>query len=201
MPYRSYLRFGRQLMTIESSEIRDRQLISEVSAGNIEAFGELYDLYCNRAYSVALAVCCDNGRAQEAVQDAFLSVWRSAAGYRPQRGTVAAWLLTIVRYRAIDLARRKDSQDIHMASDAWLDACAAPDDVHNTAVKREEARQLRAALTALPDAQQEVITLAFYGQLSHTEIATQLRLPSGTIKGRMRLGLETLSANLDRAVA
>lgn len=188
-------------MTIESTAISDRKLIREVSAGNVEAFGELYDRYCDRAYRVALSVCRNDGRAQDATQEAFLSVWKSAADYRAQRGTVAAWLLTIVRYRAIDLVRRNGRHDTDLASDDWLDGCAAPDDVHDAAVKREDARRLQAALTSLPDAQQEVITLAFYGQLSHTEIATQLGLPSGTIKGRMRLGLEKLRANLDQAVA
>jgi RNA polymerase sigma-70 factor (ECF subfamily) len=188
-------------MTTESTAMRDRQLISEVSAGNAEALGELYDLYCDRAYRVAIAVCRDEGRAQDAAQDAFLSVWKSAACYRSQSGTVAAWLLTIVRHRAIDLVRRSARQDTPMTSDNWLGACSAPDDVHAAAVKRDDARRLQAALTTLPDAQQEVITLAFYGQLSHTEIAAHLGLPSGTIKGRMRLGLEKLRADLDRDVA
>jgi len=188
-------------MTIESTVTRDHQLISEVSAGNVEALGELYDLYCDRAYRVAFSACRDAGRAQDAAQDAFLSVWKSAAGYRPQTGTVAAWLLTIVRHRAIDLARRRDSRDTHLAGEDWLGACAGPDDVHDAAVKRDDARRLQASLALLPDPQHEVITLAFYGQLSHTEIATQLGLPSGTIKGRMRLGLQKLRANLDRAVA
>ena len=180
---------------------RDRQLISEVSAGNVEAFGELYDRYCDRAHRVALAVCRNEGWAQDAAQEAFLSVWKSAAHYRTQRGTVAAWLLTIVRYRAIDLARRNGRQYTHLTGDDRLDACAAHGDVHDTAIKRDGARGIQAALALLPDAQQEVITLAFYGQLSHTEIAVQLGLPSGTIKGRMRLGLEKLRANLDQAEA
>ena len=188
-------------MTLESTAIGDRQLISAVSGGDVKAFGELYDQYCDRAYRVAFSVCRDDGRAEEATQDAFLSVWKSAASYRPAQGTVAAWLLTIVRYRAIDLARRNDKHDTHRTSDDWLDEHAAPDDVYATAAKREDARRLQASLTLLPDAQQEVITLAFYGQLSHAEIAAQLGLPSGTIKGRMRLGLQKLRANLDHAVA
>lgn len=188
-------------MTSESTAVGDHHLVSEVSAGNVEAFGELYDRYHDRAYRVAFSVCRDDGGAQDATQDAFLSVWRSAASYRPQRGTVAAWLLTTVRYRAIDLARRNDRHDTHRASDERLDQSAASDDVHDTAAKRDDARRLQASLTSLPDAQQEVIVLAFYGQLSHTEIATQLGLPSGTVKGRMRLGMQKLRANLDQAVA
>jgi RNA polymerase sigma-70 factor (ECF subfamily) len=188
-------------MTIGITEIRDRQLIREASAGNVESFGELYDRYCDRAYRVAVSVCRDDGCAQDATQEAFLAVWKSAGSYRPQQGTVAAWLLTIVRYRAIDLARRNDRHDTRRASDDELDQRAAPDDVYESAVEHDDVRRLQTSLTLLPDAQQEVITLAFYGELSHTEIAARLGLPAGTIKGRMRLGLQKLRASLDQAVA
>lgn len=189
-------------MSLESTASRDRQLMSDVSAGSVEAFEELYDRYCDRAYRVAYSACHDEGHAQEATQDAFLSLWKSASGYRPHKGTVAAWLLMIVRYRAIDLARRNDKHDANLAGDDCLDALVALDDAHDTAaVKRDDARRLKASLVLLPEAQQEVITLAFYGQLSHTEIATLLGLPAGTIKGRMRLGLQRLRTNLDQAVA
>jgi RNA polymerase sigma-70 factor (ECF subfamily) len=190
-----------QVSAAMANAITDRQLISAVSAGNVEAFAELYDRYCDRAYRVAVSVCRDDGRAQDAAQEAFLAVWRSAASYRPQQGTVAAWLLTVVRHRAIDVARRNDKHDAHRASDDELDQRAAPDDVCDAAVKRDDADRLQARLALLPDGQQEVITLAFYGQLSHTEIATRLALPAGTIKGRMRLGLHKLRTNLDQAVA
>jgi RNA polymerase sigma-70 factor (ECF subfamily) len=191
----------RQLTTIESIAIRDRQLITDVSAGSVNAFAELYDRYCDRAYRVAFSVCRDDGRAQDAAQEAFLSVWNGARSYRPEQGSVSAWLLTVVRNRAIDLARRNDKHDTRRASDDWLDERAALDDVYDTAVKHDDARRLQASLTLLPAAQHEVITLAFYGQLSHTEIATQLGLPAGTIKGRMRLGLQKLRASLDQVVA
>jgi len=175
--------------------------MARVSAGSAEAFGQLYDRFCNRAYGVAYSVCRDDGRAQDAVQDAFLSLWTSRTSYRPQRGTVAGWLLTVVRYRAIDLARRNGTHAAHWANDDRLDERPAPDDVSATVLERDTADRLRASLTELPDEQQEVIALAYYGQLSHTEIATQLRLPSGTVKGRMRLGLQKLRASVDQAAA
>ena len=175
--------------------------MSEVSAGSVGAFGQLYDRFCDRAYGVAYSVCRDEGRAQDAVQEAFLALWTSRTSYRPQRGTVAAWLLTVVRYRAIDLARRNGSHAAHWASEDRLDQRHAPDDVHAAIVERDTADRLRAALTRLPDEQQEVIVLAYYGQLSHTEIATQLRLPPGTVKGRMRLGLHKLRASIRQVVA
>lgn len=168
--------------------------MAEVSAGSVESFGDLYDRYCDRAYHVAWAVCRDDGRAQEAVQDGFLAVWKSRTSFHSQRGTVAAWLLTMVRHRAIDLARRNGKHAARRAGDYQLDWLPASDDPVETAVKGDDAKRLQEALARLPDAQAEVIALAYYGQLSHTEIAAQLGLPPGTVKGRMRLGLQKLRA-------
>jgi RNA polymerase sigma-70 factor, ECF subfamily len=178
-----------------SALLSDGELMAKVSAGNMESFVDLYDRYCARAYHVARAVCRDDGCAQEAVQDGFLSVWNSRANYHPQQGTVAAWLLTVVRYRAIDIARRNHKHLSRRASGDHLEDGAALDDPFETAAERDDAQRLQASLALLPDAQAEVITLAYYGQLSHTEIATQLGLPTGTVKGRMRLGLEKLRAD------
>lgn len=178
----------------------DRRLMREVSAGSIAAFGELYDRFCQRAYGVAFSVCGDEGRAQDAVQEAFLSLWKSRASYRSQRGSVAAWLLTVVRYRAIDVARRDGTHVARWASDDRLDERSAPDNVSDSVIERDDAGHLRGALALLSDEQREVITLAYYGQLSHTEIATRLGLASGTVKGRMRLGLQKLR-NVDEAAA
>ncbi|MHB8660233.1 MAG: RNA polymerase sigma factor [Solirubrobacteraceae bacterium] len=186
---------------MKSSDPDDRELMSDVSAGSIEAFGQLYDRFCNRAYRVAHSVCRDEGRAQDAVQEAFLAIWKSRTTYHPQRGTVAGWLLTVVRYRAIDLARRNGNHAARWASDDRLDEHPAPDDIDATVVERDSADRLRASLARLPDEQQEVIGLAYYGQLSHTEIATVLRLPPGTVKGRMRLGLQKLRASMKQAAA
>lgn len=181
---------------MKSASPDDRELMAEVSAGSVEAFGRLYDRFCNRAYGVAYSVCRDEGRAQDAVQEAFLSLWKSRASYNPQRGTVAAWLLAVVRYRAIDLVRRDGDRAARWGTDDRLDKRPAPDDVDATVAERDTADRLRASLARLPDAQREVITLAYYGQLSHTEIASQLRLPPGTVKGRTRLGLQKLRASM-----
>jgi RNA polymerase sigma-70 factor (ECF subfamily) len=150
---------------------------------------------------VARAVCHDDGRAQEAVQDGFLAVWNSRANYRSQQGTVAAWLLTVVRYRAIDVARSNHRHASRRASGNQLNDRASADDPFETAAKHEDAQRLHASLATLPDAQAEVITLRYYAQLSHTEIAVRLGLPAGTVKGRMRLGLQKLRADSDRAAA
>ena len=175
--------------------------MSEVSAGNIEAFGELFDRFSSRAYGVAYSVCRDDGRAQDATQEAFLSIWKGRMNYRPERGTVAAWLLTVVRYRAVDLARRNGRHAVHWASDTYLEQSPAPDDVSAEVLAQDTADRLRESLALLPEKQQEVIALAYYGQLSHTEIARQLHLAPGTVKGRMRLGLHKLREGMDQATA
>jgi RNA polymerase sigma-70 factor, ECF subfamily len=179
--------------------LTDIELMAKVTAGSVQSFVDLYDRYCDRAYHVARAVCRDDGCAQEAVQDGFLSVWNSRAHYHPQQGTVAAWLLTVVRYRAIDIARRNEKHLSRRASGDHLEDRGVVDDPFETAAERDDAQRLQASLALLPDAQAEVITLAYYGQLSHTEIAAQLGLPTGTVKGRMRLGLQKLRADTKRA--
>jgi RNA polymerase sigma-70 factor, ECF subfamily len=175
----------------------DAGLMRRIESGSIEAFEHLYDRYAHQAYRMALSVCREPGRAEEAVQDAFIAVWRNRTPYRPERGTVAAWLLSSVRYRAIDAARRHGKHLKRRADESSIDAdllVTDPDEVSDV-----DAAHLHTLLNQLPDAQREVITLAFYGQLTHTEIADHLQLPAGTIKGRMRLGLEKLRAKVEQA--
>ena len=181
--------------------LTDGELMARVSAGSVDSFVDLYDRYYERAYRVARSVCHDDGRAQEVVQDGFLSVWNSRANYRSQQGTVAAWVMTVVRYRAIDAARSNQRHASRRASDDQPITRSAGEDPCETAIKRDEAQRIQASLATLPDAQAEVITLAYYGQLSHTEIAAHLGVPRGTVKGRMRLGLQKLSADLKPAAA
>lgn len=177
----------------------DDLLMSQVKGGSVDAFEELYDRYSARAYRVARSICQDQGRAEDAVQEAFLSIWKSRMAFRPQRGTLAAWLLTTVRYRAIDGARRDHRHAGRRADEHTLAAYPAPGALVDQVASRDEADRLRMLLNILPETQREVITLAFYGELTHTEIATALRLPTGTVKGRMRLGLHKLREAIDLA--
>lgn len=171
--------------------------MERVQADSAEAFAVLYDRFCDRAYRVAWSVCQHHGRAEDAVQDAFVSVWRSRSTYRPADGTVAAWVLSVVRYRAIDVARRHAMEVRRRADEELLDSVPAGVDVAGRAEAHAEAGSLRQLLGQLPDAQREVIVMAFFGELTHTEIATQLGLPAGTVKGRMRLGLQKLRRSLE----
>lgn len=171
-----------------------------MAGGSIPAFEELYDRYGSRAYCVARKICRDEHRAEEAVQEGFTSVWRNRKSYQPDRGAPAAWLLTLTRNRAIDVARRHGNHAKHRAGEDAIESQRAPGDVAERAVTLADAAAVRARLHALPHTQKEVIALAFYGQLTHSEIATELDIPSGTVKGRMRLGLQKLRTSTMQAV-
>ena len=177
--------------------IDDEQVMAAVKAGSVDAFAVLYDRYCDRAYRIAWSACRDDGQAEEAVQEAFGSIWKTRATYEPRIGTVAPWVLSVVRYRAIDIARRNGPHVANQASDVLHTICA-PDRVADEVVAGAQARDVLRLLAELPDAQREVLTLAFYGHLTHSEIAAHLGLPAGTVKGRMRLGLQRLRADIQR---
>jgi RNA polymerase sigma-70 factor (ECF subfamily) len=124
------------------------------------------------------------------VQDAFLSLWRSNARYDRNRGSVRTWVLGIVHNRAIDSLRRSVVHDRRRASDEGLEErFAAPERTDAEVARRDEAREVRAAIRTLPTEQSRVIELAYFGGFTHSEIATMLETPIGTVKGRMRLGL------------
>jgi RNA polymerase sigma-70 factor (ECF subfamily) len=181
---------------VRSPALSDMELMLQVGAGSVDGFVTLHGRYYDRAYRIAQAVCHDDGRAQEAVQDGFLSVWNSRASYRSQQGTVAAWLLTVVRYRAIDIARSNHRHASRRASDDQLMQGPSDEDPWQIVLRHDDAQRIQTALALLPEAQAEVITLGYYGQLTTTEIAAHLGIPAGTVKGRMRLGLQKLRAGL-----
>jgi len=168
----------------------------EVQRGGHLALGELYDRLALPAYRVAFAVCRDRDCAQDAVQDAFVSIWSSRATYEPDRGSVVGWAMTIVRHRAIHLARNRSIAQRDEGAVALEDQ-PARDDVPSDFAARDETEQLLALLALLPPAQREVIRLGFFDGLTHEAIARRLALPPGTVKGRMRLGLRKLRLELD----
>ncbi|HWH10861.1 MAG TPA: sigma-70 family RNA polymerase sigma factor [Solirubrobacteraceae bacterium] len=174
----------------------DDDLIGRMQAGDVMAFAALYDRYCDKAFRVARMVSGDRARAEEAVQEAFGAIWSARATYRPQRPSAAGWILTVVRNRAIDGARHDATLHSRRAADAVIETYPAAHDVAAEALDRVAASELKLLLERLPDAQREVIVLAFYGQLSHAEIADQLDAPLGTIKARMRRGLHALRGEL-----
>lgn len=180
-----------------SGTVSDEELMQRVQAGDVGAFEVLYDRFSADAFGFARAICGDSDRAEEAVQDGFLAVWRARASFNPSRGSARAWLLSVIRYRSFDVMRRTRRDDGLRASDEQLDYIQALGSISNDAAQHDEAGRVRSSLLGLPAAQREVITLAYFGGLTHTEIAARLQLPAGTVKGRMRLGLHKVRAELN----
>jgi RNA polymerase sigma-70 factor (ECF subfamily) len=178
----------------------DEQLMRQVQdREDVEAFGYLYDRHAARAYRLARSVCGDRFRSEQAVQEGFLSIWRGRARFRPASGSFQAWSMRIVRHAAIDVLRHDAAEKrprlVEQAVEPVDSRVRSPEE---QVLARSEAEAVHAALARLPEAQAEVITLGFFGELTHTEIAQQLNLPPGTVKGRMRLGLEKLRSQIDR---
>lgn len=175
----------------------DRELAAALAAGRQEALAELYDRYAGLAYGVALRVLGDPGRAEDAVQESFLNVWRYAAGFDPDRGSLRGWLLATVRNRSIDLLRGRAG---HERAEQELEpesgqAVSASDPWREVALSLERAA-VRDAMSSLPVEQRQVLELAYFGGYTHHEIAGMTRVPLGTVKGRMRLGLEKVGSFL-----
>jgi RNA polymerase sigma-70 factor (ECF subfamily) len=178
----------------------DAALIHQMNAGSTAAFGELYDRHQGQALRVARSYCANAAGAEEAVQDAFESIWRSRGTYRAERGPVVAWAMAIVRYRALAIVKAR-GRDAYGLVDVLPEASSAPEKTGDDAVAADDAEHLLNLLERIPPAQREVIALAFFGQLTHTEIAEHLGLPAGTVKGRMRLGLDKLRTDLEREMS
>lgn len=170
----------------------DTELMGRIQRDDADALGELFDRYAPRVYGLARAVCRQSGMADDVVQETFISIWRSRSTCQLQDVDVGAWTMGIVRHRSIDAIRRDWVHERRRDHSYALNGYAAPGDIAVDAAVRDEADHLRRLLAELPEAQREVITLAYYGELTHVEIATLLDIPLGTVKGRMRLGLRRL---------
>lgn len=169
----------------------DLQLIEQARAGNEDALIALHARYASLVYSVAYRVLNDSMAAEEATQDTFMRVWRKIDVFDASRGSFVAWLLTITRRIAIDMFRKLrrdplvDIPSIDDNPERWEKALgiADSDELH---------QNMKAALKSLPDAQRQAIELAYFYGLTHSEIAEVLREPLGTIKTRIRLGMDKL---------
>jgi RNA polymerase sigma-70 factor (ECF subfamily) len=175
------------------SVLADEELMQLVYRGNAAAFEVVYDRHADAAYSLALRMCGQRSLAEDIVQEAFLSVWRSGARYDRNRGSVRTWTLGIVHNRAIDALRRRAVRDRSIVVDEGIEErVPARERTELEFARRDEAREIREALQQLPREQSHVIELAYFGGLTHVEIASMLDTPIGTVKGRMRLGLEKM---------
>jgi RNA polymerase sigma-70 factor, ECF subfamily len=174
----------------------DRELMRRVQADDAAAFALLYDRLAPSALRLAgRVVLGDPHRAQDAVQEGFLAVWRSRAQYCNERGEVRSWALGIIRNRAIDSWRRQRARPAG-ESERGLEELPARDDVEARVLAGQAAGELRDAVALLPAEQAQVVALAYFGELSQSEIALHLAIPAGTVKGRMRLGLARLREHL-----
>ena len=168
-----------------------------VQDGNPDAFELMYDRHGGPAFSLAYRMVGDRTVAEDIVQEAFLSIWRSRARYQRDRGSVRSWVLGIVHHRTIDALRRNLVHDRRRASAEGIEERHEARELTDVeAARRDEARTVRAALEELPDEQCKVIELAYFGGFTHTQIAEMLAMPVGTVKGRMRLGLEKMRRQL-----
>lgn len=174
------------------------ELLAQGSPEGIEA---LYDRYGRLAFSLALRILGDQGSAEDAVQEAFLAIWRQASSYRPERGSLRTWVCSIVHHRAVDRLRGRSGrarQDLPLES-------APPEsglsDTWEQVAAELERQDIRAALDGLPGEQRQTIELAYFGGYTQAEISGLMRVPLGTVKGRTRMALRKLRGVLEPLAA
>ena len=177
--------------------LADEDLMQLMRRGDPRAFEAVYERHSAAAFSLAYRMVGRGNVAEDVVQEAFLSIWRSGARYERARGSVRTWVLGIVHHRAIDQLRRSSVHSKRRASDEGIEERLESGERTDVEVaRRDEAEAIRTAMETLPPEQSHVIELAYFGGFTHTEIADILETPVGTVKGRMRLGLEKLRDRL-----
>jgi RNA polymerase sigma-70 factor, ECF subfamily len=178
------------------AQLSDDALIESVARFDEAALAELYDRYGGAAYGLALRVLRDPTLAEDAVQEAFLHVWRSAERFERGRAKVGTWVLTFVHRRAVDLVRREERRRTEPVDSTPTPSAPGADEDADRRSKREIVQD---ALRRLPPEQREAIELAYYGGFTQSELAEKLGEPLGTIKSRMFTGLQRLRVLLDEA--
>jgi len=177
--------------------LADEDLISLADGGNTQAFAALYDRHAKVAYSLAYRMMGERQAAEDLVQEAFLKVWRAAGSYRVEKATVRTWILSILNNRGIDelrsTASRRRTQDKVEAQTST----SQPSEAFAQTWRNSQGEQVREALRGLPPEQLKVLELSYFSGYTHTEIAELLGLPLGTVKGRMRLGLQKVREYFD----
>jgi RNA polymerase sigma factor (sigma-70 family) len=176
----------RDIGTVDTT---DESLLARVASGDDDALGSLYDRFGRVAYGLALRILRDERLAEDAVQEAFLAVWRQAASFRPERANARSWVLTFVHRRAVDLVRREERR---RAEPLEPEAEPATGSTAEAVELRRRREAVQRALAQLPEEQRRPIELAYYGGFSQSELAERLGEPLGTIKSRMFTGLRRL---------
>jgi RNA polymerase sigma-70 factor (ECF subfamily) len=173
----------------ELAHLSDEALVALAARSEQSALAELYDRYGRPAYGLALRVLRDETLAEDAVQDAFLAVWRMAPRFVPEKGKASSWILTLVHRRAVDVVRREQRRRADTLENAPEPGGGGADEEAWLRLQRE---RVQAALRQLPDQQREALELAYYGGFTQSELAERLGQPIGTIKSRMFNGLARL---------
>jgi RNA polymerase sigma-70 factor, ECF subfamily len=187
------IRSGWRVRIDDVRTLADEELMELVQDGEVRAFEVIFDRHASAAFSLAYRMCGRPAMAEDIVQESFVSLWRSSAAYDAARGSVRTWVLSVVRNRAIDAFRREAAKATSDLDEQRVaDRLPAPELTDREVERRDDARQVRDALKGLPADQRQVIELAFFGGFSHSQIAEMLKLPAGTVKGRMRLGLSKM---------
>lgn len=186
--YAVTLAVGREEPARETAR-SDEDVLEAVGRGDHDALGVLYDRFGRLAYGLAFRILRDRALAEDAVQEAFLAVWRAADGYKRERAKPSTWILTVVHRRAVDLVRREERRRGEPLESAPEPAVAPVDE---DATLRERRAAVQNALTALPGDQRQALELAYYGGLTQSELAERLGVPLGTVKSRMFAGLARL---------
>jgi RNA polymerase sigma-70 factor (ECF subfamily) len=178
----------------------DEELMALVADADADAFEVVYDRHIGAAYSLARRICGDGPGAEDSCQDAFLAIWRSAGRYDARIGSVRSWLLTVVHHRAIDRVRRVTRHRTQIGGgDDVTELPPAADDTEQGALERVHRAEMIGLVAALPEEQRQAISLSFYSGYSNSEIGRILGIPLGTVKSRMRRGLERLRQSLEVA--
>ncbi len=173
----------------ELAHLSDEALVLLAARSEQHALAELYDRYCRTAYGLALRILRDEELAEDAVQEGFLAVWRTAARFVPERGKASTWILTLVHRRAVDIVRREQRRRADTLDEATEPSGGSVDEEAWLRLQRERVQH---ALRQLPDQQREALELAYYGGFTQSELAERLGQPLGTIKSRMFAGLSRL---------
>jgi len=181
----------------ELAHVSDEALLSLVASSDEQALAELYDRFGRVAYGLALRILRDEALAQDAVQDAFLAIWRNADRFLAERAKASTWILTLVHRRSVDLVRREDRRRAEPLETAPEPAAA--ETVEEEAALGFQRRVVQEALRRLPPEQREALELGYYGGLTQSELAERLDQPLGTIKSRMFTGLNRLRDLLAQA--
>src|ERR1700761_3262811 len=186
-----------------AERLADEEFMPWIGRKDAEAFEVFYDRHGGASFSLAYRILGDRTAAEDCIQEAFISIWKSGGKFDATRGSVRSWTLSIVRNRAIDALRSKAGKapKLTFDDDEILAARPAPERTEDEAIMHETATEVRGALTKLPADQSKVIELAYFGGFSQSEISGMLTLPLGTVKGRMRLGLEKIRGELAEGLA